>query len=92
MPVTHKEFVEFFEEKKRGIYLCPVCANHHFVINVGEPPASGNEEDAVLSEFQLGGGHSFYALSCSNCGATTFIHRGQFDRWRVDKLTAAGRK
>jgi hypothetical protein len=60
MPAIQSDFVDFFEEKKKGIYLCPVCASHRFLINVEEnvPPEAGGS--ATLSEMvnSSPGGHS----------------------------------
>lgn len=91
MPATRDEFIQFFEEKKKGVYLCPVCSNHAFSINVAEPPGVdiSNAPPAELTiPTTKQGTHSFYCLSCSNCGHSTFFHRHQFDDWK--KMKAGG--
>jgi hypothetical protein len=89
MAVTREDFIQFFEEKKKGIYLCPVCASHVFAINVSEPVGTdiANAPPALLiiPAHNKPGSHAFYSLSCTNCGTTTFLHATQFDEWKAKK-------
>jgi hypothetical protein len=93
MAATREEFIQFFEEKKKGIYLCPVCSSHVFAINVAEPPTSDitNAPPGMLVIPTTNvGTHTFYCLSCSNCGTTTFLHTNQFDAWKAAKKMKEG--
>jgi hypothetical protein len=88
MPIKQSEFIEFFEEKKKGIYLCPVCASHGFLINVDGPTLPLEQQgNSLLSEMRLGptGSHAFISLSCNNCGTTTFMNVQQINSWKALK-------
>ena len=94
MPVNIPLFDEFFRAKKNGTYKCPVCAHENFVANIhtsapvppGTPPDRVNV--ALLSIPSQGdlympavGTHSFYSITCTNCGHTDLFHKAQFDIW-----------
>jgi ribosomal protein S27AE len=83
--VRQQDLADFFEAKKKGIYVCPLCAGHVFYANV-----SGREPDdssqAILSVVaSRNGDHGFYSLSCGNCGMTTFIHHQQIEDWIAER-------
>jgi len=83
------DFIAFFNEKKKGIYVCPVCGNHVMALNAENEAMDKNEQ---ISEFRIptvtGASHSFYSLACTNCGFTTLFHRNQFDAWQAAKKPA----
>jgi len=82
MATLREDFIQFFEEKKKGIYLCPVCASHLFNINI---TGEGANEPALLRIAAGSGTHDYHALSCANCGHTTFLHAAPFLEWRAKK-------
>ena len=87
MAATRDEFVEFFNEKKKGVYACPVCAHTGLGLHVG----LGMDGDGTAPPHPMViGAYEFYMMSCTNCGFTSTFAASPFDDWKAKK--AEGKK
>ena len=83
MPIAWRVVHEFFIEKSRGQFRCPVCANPSFAVNVDGLP--GTPQNEFVAELTIPGqtaSHVFFTLVCTNCGYTVSFHQNQFDAWQ----------
>jgi len=92
MSISIEEFVAFFEAKKKGIYLCPVCASPSFSINTIMDAEAPKGRPIVFNLTAPGGqvGHPFLAITCDNCGHSDFFHQQRILDWL--KARAEGQK
>lgn len=85
--LSRKDFVDFLTEKGNGSYKCTFCGHGELAFNVVEgtnAPEDGVRTPAVVTT-PLGNGpgvHSFYSVSCTNCGNTLFFHQNQVRIWK----------
>lgn len=84
--LTVKQINEFLVAKNIGL-RCPLCRSDSFGINGG-----GAQEPSEAAVFELiapieNGVHSFFSISCANCGHSYFFHTRTIDAWlkSVDK-------
>ena len=89
------EFREFFEEKKRdSVYVCIFCGNAGFSVGTYGPtaPQTAALLSAAFAPWSPAPSdtlpHTFYSISCDNCGRTDFFHVNQIDAWKAKKSEA----
>lgn len=82
MKVSRDQFNDFFNAKKTGTYKCPVCSNEQFNFLGGGPDDDLSVAGLEIADPKLvKSSHFFCAVSCSNCGHTTFFLRSMIAEW-----------
>ena len=90
MQFTADEFVQFFTEKKKGVYTCSFCGSTNFNIDLGGAGAETLPAELQIPVLRPPGltapaSHNFFAISCINCGKTDFFHVLQVEAWKKSK-------
>ena len=99
MPLSDKDFGEFFQAKANGTVRCPVCSTLPLTVNsiheMGDPngemvPARLALAAGIENTEPPIGSHPFYSVSCANCGHTMFFHATQIEKWLAEKQEKSG--
>jgi predicted nucleic-acid-binding Zn-ribbon protein len=84
--VSVQDFADFFAEKRQGAgaYSCPVCGSQHFVValNHQQGPAQLTLNILPPPGVVIQQHHSYFSMSCTNCGRAEFFHTGVVTQWK----------